>query len=55
MREFINADVLSLFDGRPGARSLYEALAGRLLSEFGDVEIRAQKTQVSFYDGRMFA
>ena len=51
----ISQDILFFFDGHPGALALYETLAERLLAEFPETEIRVQKTQVSFYDGHMYA
>ena len=51
----VTQDVLFFFDGRPGALGLYEALAQRLLAEFPQTEVRVQKTQISFYDGHMYA
>ena len=55
MQSIITPDVLFFFDGRPVELSLYEAFAQRVLERYPDAEIRAQKTQISFYDGRMFA
>ena len=55
MTDIITADVLFFFDGHAGALALYEALAGRLLAEYPATEIRAQRTQIGFYDGRMYA
>ena len=51
----VTQDVLFFFDGQPGALGLYEALAQRLLAEFPQTEVRVQKTQISFYDGHMYA
>ena len=51
----ITPDILFFFDGHPGALALYETLAEKLLAQFPETEIRVQKTQVSFYDGRMYA
>ena len=55
MSPIITPDILFFFDGHPGALALYEALAEKLLAQFPETEIRAQKTQVSFYDGRLYA
>jgi len=52
--EVITADVLFFFDGHPGALALYEALARRLVSEYPQTEIRVQRTQIGFYDGRLY-
>ena len=48
-------DALFFFDGRPHALSLYAAFARRALKAFPGTEIRVQKTQISFYDGQMYA
>ena len=50
----ITPDVLFFFDGRPGALALYEALAEKLLSEYPDTQVRVQRTQIGFYDGRLY-
>ena len=55
MSPILTADILFFFDGHPGALALYEALAEKLLAEFPETEIRVQKTQISFYDGHMYA
>ena len=55
MAEIITPDALFFFDGRPVELSLYEALARRLLARYPQTEIRVKKTQISFYDGRMYA
>ena len=55
MRDIITPDALFFFDRHPGALSLYEALASRLLARYPGAQPRVQKTQISFYDGRMFA
>ena len=55
MAEIITQDALFFFDGKPAELSLYECFAGQMLSRYPDTEIRVQKTQISFYDKRMFA
>ena len=55
MPEIITPDALFFFDGQPGALMLYEALAGRILAEYENAEIRVRKTQIGFYEGRLFA
>ena len=55
MAEIVNGDILAVFEKSPGAVPLYEALAARLLALYPDTEIRAAKTQVSFFDGHMYA
>ena len=47
-------DELFFFNTRMDALPLYEALRERLLAAYPGAEIRAQKTQISFYDGHMF-
>lgn len=54
MSPIITPDVLFFFDGHSGALTLYEALARRLLAAFPQTEIQVRKTQISFYDGRMY-
>jgi len=55
MQPIITPDVLFFFDGRPIELSLYEAFAQRILARWPNTEIRVRKTQISFYEGRMFA
>lgn len=55
MKDIINGDALFFFEGRPAELELYEALARELLARYPDTETRVQKTQISFYDGRMYA
>ena len=55
LKDIINGDALFFFEGRPAELELYEALAGELLARYPDTEIRVQKTQISFYEGRMYA
>lgn len=51
----MNQDVLFFFDKSPEALPLYEAFEERVLSEFDDVRIRVQKTQISFSNKHNFA
>ena len=51
----INSDVLFFFDGKPAVLPLYEAFAKRILTEIGDVTVKAQKTQISFSNRHNFA
>lgn len=51
----MNPDILCFFEGRRDALPLYEMLEQALLAELEPVEIRVQKTQISFYNHRMFA
>ena len=47
---------LMFFDGRAAALPLYEALKNRIdMACIGPVIVKAQKTQISFYNRRMFA
>ena len=55
MHPIITPDVLFFFDGKPYELSLYEAFAQRVLERYPNAEIKVQKTQISFYEGRMFA
>ena len=48
-------DTLMFFEKRATALPLYEAFAGRLSELFPQTKIRAQKTQISFYNRHMFA
>ena len=52
---FLSPEAFALFDGRPGALALYGAFARALLAAHPDAEVRAAKTQISFYGRRMFA
>lgn len=51
----MNVDVLRFFDQNPEALSLYETFEKRVLEETGEIEIKVQKTQISFYHKHMFA
>ena len=51
----MSGDILGFFDGRPAELMLFTALAEAVLERYPEAEIRAQKTQISFYDRRMFA
>lgn len=51
----INQDVLLFFAGHMGAFPLYERLEERLFETQGDVSIKVQKSQISFYNKHMFA
>jgi hypothetical protein len=55
MQPIITPDVLFFFDGKPYELSLYEAFAQRVLERYPNAEIKVRKTQISFYEGRMFA
>ncbi|AGA68271.1 hypothetical protein Desdi_0744 [Desulfitobacterium dichloroeliminans LMG P-21439] len=51
----MDADVLRFFDKMPKALPLYEAFVNKLCSEFDDVTIKVQKTQISFSNTHDFA
>lgn len=48
-------DTLFFFRDHPEAISLYSAFETRLLNELTDVNIRVQKTQITFSNRRVFA
>ena len=50
----MDADLLLFFDRMPDALPLYEALLRRMQAEIGEIQIKVQKTQSSFYRRRMF-
>lgn len=51
----MDADTLLFFDGHLGALPLYEALVARIEAEIGEVRIKVQKSQISFYQKHLFA
>ena len=51
----MTSDSLGFFESQPEALPLYEAVERRVLEEIRDVEIRVQKTQISFYNRHLFA
>ena len=51
----MNADVLQFFESHIDALPIYEALENAVLRDIQPVEVRVQKTQISFYNRRMFA
>ena len=51
----MDTDTLLFFDQQPAALPLYEALEARILAEIQPVRIKAQKSQISFYNKHMFA
>ena len=55
MPDIITPDILFFFDKRPYELDLYAALAGKLLARFPSMEIQVKKTQISFFDGHMYA
>ena len=51
----IAPDALLFFSGRPGALPLYLAFDGQVRQRFPSVQVKVQKTQISYYDRRLFA
>ena len=51
----MDLDTIMFFDKQPDALPLYEAFADAVVRLCLDVEIRVQKSQISFYDVHMFA
>ena len=43
------------FEGHMDALPLYERLEQRILNEIEDVQVKVQKTQISFYNRHLFA
>ena len=50
-------DTMAFFEAQkhPEALPLYEALEGRILAEVDGVRIKVQKSQITFYNRRLFA
>ena len=50
-------DTMAFFEAQkhPEALPLYEALKGRILAEVDGVRIKVQKSQITFYNRRLFA
>lgn len=53
--EHYESDVLFFFDGHPEALALYQALTARLEALVPQASVKVQKSQISFYDGGLFA
>lgn len=51
----MDADSLLFFDKHMDAVSLYETLENRILKEIENVQIKVQKSQISFYNKHLFA
>ena len=51
----MNGNILFFFQERPEALPLYEALEERILAEIPDVNIKVQRTQISFANRHNFA
>ena len=53
--EHYDSDVLFFFDGKPEELALYQALFQKLAAAFPEALVKVQKSQISFYDGGLFA
>ena len=51
----MNTDLLSFFDRHMNALPLYEALEHIITEEIENVQIKVQKSQISFYSRHLFA
>lgn len=51
----MDADTLMFFDRHMDALPLYEKLLDRISQEIGDVRVKVQKSQISFYNRHLFA
>lgn len=51
----MDQNTLFFFNGKPEAVPLYQAFEARLLSELEGVNVRVQKTQITFSNRRVFA
>lgn len=50
----MNGDILFFFEEHIEALPLYETLEKRIVDEIGDVMIKVQKSQISFYNRHLF-
>lgn len=53
--EHCTADAGMFFDGHPAELALYEALFRRMDGAFPEGTVKVQKSQISFYNKRLFA
>ena len=53
--EYYQSDVLAFFQGNPAELAVYEALFRQLDEAFPEGWVKVQKSQISFYDKRLFA
>ncbi|MBR5110060.1 MAG: hypothetical protein IK099_07680 [Clostridia bacterium] len=53
--EELDLDAMLFFDAVPGAYSIYRALKRAILKIYPNTQIRMQKTQITFYNPRVFA
>ena len=55
MNEAMSMDELFFFDAKPTALPLYETFRESVMARCPDIRIEARKTQISFFNRRMFA
>ena len=55
MSETVSIDELFFFDAKPTALPLYVAFRESVVARWPDTRIEVKKTQISFFDRRMFA
>ena len=53
--EHYESDLLFFFDGKPLELGLYQALFARMAAAFPQASVKVQKSQISFYERRLFA
>ena len=53
--EHLDMDEAFFFDAVPGAYAIYCAFKGAVLKAYPNAQIRVQKTQITFYNPRVFA
>ena len=53
--EHYESDLLFFFDGKPPELELYEVLFARMEAAFPQASVKVQKSQISFYERRLFA
>ena len=53
--EHYESDLLLFFQGRPRELALYQALSARMEAAFPQAAVKVQKSQISFYQRRLFA
>lgn len=53
--DFINPDILLFFNQHQTVLPLYEAFAGKMVTQFPDSKIKVQKTQITFSNRHVYA
>ena len=53
--QYYEADLLRFFDAHPLERTIYETLSRCIAARFPDTSVRVQKSQISFYNRRLYA